>query len=269
MSQSKQKELPSLIHRYELKYTIPMSWIPDIRRFIEPYCVMDKYSQREPDNFYLINNIYLDSPNYLFLNNRLERVENRINMRVRSYGSDSDTPPFFLEIKQKSANVIQKVRCMVPELPKSGRWDLNMAECTSVPKNYLRFVKDVDTHLASPKVRTCYRRMAFLSTIDDYARVTFDIDLCSMEIADYDFSPEIADLAPYDDETLFDPGASVVLELKCYSARVPGWMADVIHHFGLRRRSFSKYVTALFSARGLGMVDPQWRRSYFNLEPRF
>jgi hypothetical protein len=48
-----------------------------------------------------------------------------------------------------------------------------------------------------------------------------------------------------DSQTRFDPGCSVVLELKCYTSFVPLWMVDLIRAFQLKRRGFSKYATCL------------------------
>jgi hypothetical protein len=53
-------------------------------------------------------------------------------------------------------------------------------------------------------------------------------------------------------ETCFDPGCSVILELKCHASTVPFWMLDLVRRFELRRRSFSKYLNgaqALFGQR--------------------
>jgi hypothetical protein len=91
-------------------------------------------------------------------------------------------------------------------------------------------------------VLTSYRRLAYFSDCDDYARVTFDLGLRFMAQDEY-LPLEVGDrLAPSDVEVLFDEDCSVVLELKCYSKFVPLWMVDLIRTFDLRRRGFSKYT---------------------------
>ena len=86
---------PLLFERYELKFLIPIDLVDEISQFVEIYCVLDPYSDREPDKFYKVNNIYLDSPNYLFLQRRLAGIDHRFNMRIRSYGDI----PFLIFVK--------------------------------------------------------------------------------------------------------------------------------------------------------------------------
>jgi len=81
--------------------------------------------------------------------------------------------------------------------------------------------------------------------VDEYGRVTFDTDLRYQAETGYHLSPDEEKMTPSDDETIFDPGCSVVLELKCYCMHVPLWMIDLIRYFNLTRRSFSKYVTGV------------------------
>jgi hypothetical protein len=94
-----------------------------------------------------------------------------------------------------------------------------------------------------------YRRKAYISDIDDYARVTFDIGLSSMPppLTGYQPEPDNGEITPCDVQTCFDGGCSVILELKCYTNFVPLWMIDMVRTFELKRRSFSKYSTCLRS----------------------
>ncbi len=103
-----------MLERYELKFTIPMDMIKPISDFASVYCSPDKYSLKAKDGFYRVNNLYLDSPNYIFLQKRIDGAENRFNMRVRSYG-DSPEMPYFLEIKQKIGSVVRKYRATVTD----------------------------------------------------------------------------------------------------------------------------------------------------------
>ena len=173
----------------------------------------------------------------------MARIHNRFNMRVRSY-TENPSPPYFLEVKQKCGDVIRKHRARIkdPDLvrvldPDAGPECLGAAGDADKAALFRDLVHRFN---ASPVVMTRYRRKAYFSHCDEYARVTFDAGLHYMQQREY--KPLSLDgLAPSDVETLFDDRTSVVLELKCYTRYVPLWMVDLIRTFELRRRGFSKY----------------------------
>ena len=90
-----------------------------------------------------------------------------------------------------------------------------------------------------------YKRKAYISDVEEYARVTFDIRLRSMKQTGYDPLPYETAMQYSDVETLFDRDACVILELKCYTSYVPLWMIDCIRTFQLQRRGFSKYMMGI------------------------
>jgi len=102
----KQKEIPATLSRFELKYAIPFELIDPISDYVSLYSTLDEYSTNSDNSFYRVNNLYLDSQNYLFLRKRKEGAPNRFNMRVRSYG-DVPEMPYFLEVKQKNADQLK------------------------------------------------------------------------------------------------------------------------------------------------------------------
>ncbi len=97
-----------LYERYELKYHIPWAMVAEISDYISGFCEMDHYSKISSDNFYSINNLYLDTPNYQFFQNALVGQDGRFNMRVRTYG-DEENPLYFLEIKRRPADLSKKL----------------------------------------------------------------------------------------------------------------------------------------------------------------
>ncbi|MCP4122540.1 MAG: VTC domain-containing protein, partial [Bacteroidetes bacterium] len=90
---------------------------------------------------------------------------------------------------------------------------------------------------------------------DDYARVTFDSDLRFRHETEYNLDAPEDEMISCDPETAFDPGCSVILELKCYTSHVPLWMIDMIRYFNLVRRGFSKYGTGVFNVLELHRYD--------------
>lgn len=254
---------PLFLERYELKYMIPLSLVKPISDFASLYCAPDPHTLASDTGYYRVTTLYLDSPQALFLRMRLEGAENRFNIRVRAYG---ETPgPPFLEIKQKYGQVIRKYRAGIQD----SDWQRAFTHpgCglagkdgdSEEARNLRLFERVVFTHQAEPKILTQYLRSAWISRVDAYARVTFDRNLRYMEEEGWELAPREADMRPCDEAGCFDPGCSVILELKCHAASVPLWMIEMIRCFQLQRRSFSKYLNgarALFQSRR-GMPGPR------------
>lgn len=243
------------LDRYEMKYVIPYAMIDTLSSFIEPYCSLDRYSQIADNNFYRVNNLYFDTPYYLFLRNRLIGIGKRFNMRIRSYGNNAPLP-YFLEIKHKNINLIKKSRGRVYDQDWSKMfYDPNYQSNLDSPKqdslNVSLFQRLAFIYNAEPKVLTQYWRKAYVSNYEEYARVTFDIGLRYMQETEYNLVPQEEKMIAYDHTTNFDPGCDVILELKCYANHVPLWMVDLIKTFDLTRRSFSKYATGVIEVLNL------------------
>jgi hypothetical protein len=245
----KQFEMPSVLERFEAKYTIPFSMIDDISAFISPYCSLDKYSAISPDLFYRINSLYFDTPHFLFLQLRMRKAERRFNMRIRSYG-DHPVLPYFFEIKQRRGDVVKKYRARTKDADLQGLIEAPMTyrfedEDDKNFDNRALFARTAHRYNAKPVVLVQYKRKAYVSEYDDYARVTFDIGLRYTQRNEYDPVPRECEMIPCDVQSCFDSGCCVILELKCYTSFVPLWMIDLVKAFNLKRRSFSKYANCV------------------------
>ena len=241
--------MPSILERFESKYTIPYSMIDEISAFIAPYCSLDKYSAISPDLFYRINSLYFDTPHFLFLQQRMRKAERRFNMRIRSYG-DHPVLPYFFEIKQRRGDVVKKYRARTDDadihdqLGAPARRRFDNEDDTNFNNREL-FARTAHRYNAGPVVLVQYKRKAYVSECDDYARVTFDLGLRYMQRNEYDPVPRESEMKPCDAQTCFDGGCNTVLELKCYTSFVPLWMIDLVKTFNLKRRSFSKYANSV------------------------
>lgn len=250
MRRGHQEVAPPILQRYESKFVIPRRLIGPISDFASVYCSLDKHSECTEDHFYRCNNLYFDTPGYLFLMRRiLNNGENRFNMRIRTY-SDTASSPCFFEIKQRNVNIIKKYRTVVhdenwPRMFEDLAYNFHKEKAMEADSNKALFFRMAYAYNATPKVLSQYLRKAYVSDVDDYARVTFDTDLRYQSADGYNLIPDESKMVPLDNETLFDAGCNVVLELKCYTTYVPLWMIDLIRYFDLRRRSFSKYVTGV------------------------
>lgn len=229
---------PLFFERYELKFLVPGAMIEDIKSFIEPYCQLDPFCKASSDNYYRINSLYLDSLDGLFYRKRQASVDGRFNMRIRTYGANP-TPPYFLEVKYKTGGYVKKYRAKVS----SSDFENAVFGMEQGDKNHKLFTKLATIHHVEPKVMTSYKRMAFFSQIDEYARVTFDRNMKCHEARGFYPVPSLESESNYDNETLFPPNCDTVLELKS-TTNVPLWMVDLIRYFRLERTSFSKYCNS-------------------------
>ena len=155
--------------------------------------------------------------------------------------------PCFFEVKQKRDGIIRKYRTKVEDENWEcilERADLGYGGVDEKEKADL-FIRLACSYGASPKVLSSYRRKAWVSVVDDYARVTFDRELRFQPEERFMLIPDPPRMNAYDNCTLFTPECSIVLELKCYASKVPLWMLDLIRHFDLCRCSFSKYANSI------------------------
>ncbi len=247
--------LPAVLERHELKYLVPYSQVEAISDFIAPYCSLDYYSDQAKGNFYTVNSLYFDTPNFQFLQQRMYGRDMRFNMRARAY-AEGDKPPYFLEIKHKTGPIVKKYRATAtPE-----EWPAILTNpafsVTDEDKKDFRnkeiFQRLAISYRIEPKILTQYRRRAFFSTVDDYARVTMDISMKYRLEDRYTLRP-LDDMNSYDNQNIytgntFHTGESVILELKCNIGQVPMWMLDVIRYFNLKQIGFSKYMNSTLVA---------------------
>ncbi|MEA3523634.1 MAG: polyphosphate polymerase domain-containing protein [Campylobacterota bacterium] len=254
------------LDRYELKYIISPELVEPITQYLYAFCELDYHSQHSEDHFYYVNSLYYDSPNFLFLKNRLYGKNPRFNMRTRSYG-EHPKPPFFLEIKAKNSGTVNKYRAVLrnsewPNMFSDPEFILDPATLDFDNKEL--FHRTLIKYNVEPKIFTQYQRRAFVSVIDEYTRVTMDINLQYYLEKNYNVIPDPEKLTHYDNELTFSPLSedaknNVILEIKCLPHQIPLWVIDMIRYFQLSRTSFSKYAQSILAAT---QYDPFFKQHY-------
>ncbi|XGC80321.1 VTC domain-containing protein [Bdellovibrio bacteriovorus] len=240
---------PLNLERYELKYLISPDMVEPISKYVEAYCKMDYFSEIAPDKCYKINSLYLDTPSLYILRSKETAEAFHFNMRVRSYG-EGLKPPYFFEIKYKLREFVRKKRAKVT----CENWQ-DILEYGIIPENLEGMsVENLEeflfmkmTYNVGPVILTQYKRKAYLSEVDDYARVTFDMSLRYQEMFEWKVKPDEKLMCNYDHPDVFEePGKNVVLELKC-EKKIPYWIVDLIRKFQLQRGSFSKFGNSMLT----------------------
>ncbi len=237
------------IERREYKYLLNRETVKKVRQAIQPYCIIDPFAAKQHDRRYTIESLYFDNPaRRLYWNNEIEAVD-RFKMRIRHYPQTPEGP-LFLEIKRRVNDVISKTRGRIPY---EGWADF----VRHPPPDFERNIKAKDRGAVErflalrglgdfhPITVVTYEREPYISTIDDYARVTFDTRIRSQPMADFSFNIDDKRWRFMDDsETMKSPESLTVLELKFTSA-VPSWMVSIVRSLELHRLSFSKYGTSV------------------------
>ena len=255
------------MERYELKYLIPYAYVEPITSFISPYCSLDHFSSLADNQFYVVNSLYFDTHGYEFLKQRMNGKDSRFNMRVRAY-ADGTKPPYYMEIKHKTGGVVKKYRATAtqeqwPHILEKPDFEVDRSEPGVEQANKELFLRLAQTYAIEPKILTQYKRRAFFSTVDAYARVTMDIDMKYRLENRLTLEPG-SDMTNYDNENIYttnqlnDDKACVVLELKCNVGEVPMWMLDLITFFQLKQTGFSKYMNSTLVS--------QWDNGYSYME---
>lgn len=238
------------LQRFEFKYHVPMAWLDSIASFLSPWCDLDPYCQSNPDGFYWITSLYLDSHRQTFFKRALSKPDGRFNMRIRSYGAPPPQDgPFHFEVKEKRRDTVSKSRGIIKNGAASLLWNDTAAVLLRSPneeerQNLERFLRLSLAYNAEPTVLTQYRRMAWFGLSEVYARVTLDIDMRWREATGFDMSATPAQMRPSGLPEYRDPGSDAILELKCDPSHVPDWMMELVLMLNLNRSGYSKFATA-------------------------
>ena len=236
----------SRFQRLELKFLVGQDVADRVRRQIEPYCMPDTHCRAAAQGRagrvgYPIESLYLDSP-ALALHAAKERGDpNRVKLRIRTYSS---TSPGLLEVKRRRANIIDKTRAIVNrdqvEEAASGRFQRPAGGPTDsrVVDEFSLIAAAVG---AEPTLTVRYDREAYMSIVDDYARVTFDRRIQVRRADGWTLNPETSDWCHFDEHWgSAHPTPPIVMEIKC-EHMIPAWISDVVQNNELQQSSFSKY----------------------------
>jgi hypothetical protein len=227
--------------RYELKYVMPPVKAKAVEQFVAEHLPKDRYSKLQPDGFYPIVSLYIDSQDLQLCRESINGKLNRFKLRIRSYTDDPAYPRFF-EIKRRANTVIVKSRYRVKDKDVApllaGRYI--HSEYYGTDENILRqfqlYVKSIG---AGPMVLIKYLRKAYEGEGHNRVRVTFDKDLM------YNVTKEPAVRLNCKGYQLHKLSLDkVILEIK-FTGRYPEWLSTMAKHFELQQQSMSKYASSV------------------------
>ena len=236
--------------RYELKYLISAAQTEAIDLFVRPYMGLDRYSKLQPDGYYPIVSLYLDSNDLQLCRETLTAKQNRFKLRVRGYSDDQQYPLFF-EVKRRINTVIMKSRARVKHEELEHAM---LGRRISIPKDQEsldQFQLYVATLGARPTILIRYLRKAYESESQNRVRITFDRQLCYKVTEE----PRVYLSGPGWQQNRLTLG-NIILEIK-FTGLFPSWLSGMIRYLNLQAQGISKYATGLQQASALGFCAPR------------
>jgi hypothetical protein len=210
---------------------------------------------------YPVSSLYLDSPGLAFHQAKQRGDPDRLKLRIRTY-ENSDFA--VLELKRRVSEIVEKARARVD--PSQVR-DIALGRVVPLDADQdtrpflSRYARIATRYCVEPSLQLRYQREAYVSSVDQYARVTFDRQIVAQRADDWSLESNVDHGCLFDD--WWRPGFSgkpALLELKCHST-MPGWMIELAKRNDLERVSFSKYSVGIYlTGRRMGQ-DLMGRRS--------
>lgn len=234
-----------ILDRHEYKCLVSPDLIPALRDAVATACRRDPFANE--DGQYTIRSLYLDTMDWrLFWANEREQSD-RFKARIRCYPG-APQAPVFLEIKRRVTDTIYKTRVGVPAADwrqvvldldhlDSVRWRSPMER--ALAERFLYFQR---LHHLQPAVMVEYDREAWVSTVDHYARATFDLRIRAQPVDEWslEVNPRRWKALDHPVRTI-TTGPVAVFELK-FGRTAPPWMTAMVRRFDLQRFAFSKYA---------------------------
>lgn len=231
------KPTDAIPDRREFKYLIPREELPELRDFISRVCRRD--ANAGPDGSYRLRSLYLDTWNMRLFKANEREAPVRFKARVRCYPDAPADSPVFAEIKGRNGDVIRKTRAKLPR----DRWQALLRGEHAGPHRSDAlddFVYRMHRFDLRPVCHVDYRREAWMSRLEEYARVSIDTRIETRQARDFTLRSGTS-MKPVDSPLPTHTRGSIsVVELKWADA-APRWMVQLVERFELLRHSFSKY----------------------------
>lgn len=222
-----EKEIISVMKRYELKYVLSKEQVNYFKKEILKYMKIDKYGLTT------ILTIYFDTPNNTLINKSIEKPNYKEKLRLRSYGLAKDNSPVFLEIKRKNEKIVYKRRIVTTE----KKADLFFEENEELDKKQISRELEAfkeNYKVLEPKYLIIYDRIAYYQDNSDI-RITLDSNP-RYRVNDLNLHTSSEGVS------LLKEGEAI-LEVKVQHS-LPLWLVKILTDAKIYQNSFSKVGTA-------------------------
>jgi VTC domain len=239
----------TIIARHECKYRIRAEMLPRLMDTIAVYCDPDMHAVTDADGFYTVDSLYFDNDHYELYRLTEAGAPLRNKIRVRSYLSPiGRADAVKLEVKFRRNAMVTKTSASVPMRgwPQAVRYPASAPPLSDPQQQdaFNKFALEVMRYKAVPKTMVRYERAAFFGRLNDYVRITLDRRLQAQPVYDYGFAVDPERWQAIDDGAAHGGPSMIIMEVK-FKRSPPPWIVQMIHTFGLKQQSFSKYGNAM------------------------
>lgn len=222
-----EKEIISVMKRYELKYRLSKAQVEFFKERILDYMKVDKYGLTT------ISSIYYDTPSYSLINRSIEKPNYKEKIRLRSYGLAKEDSQVFLEIKRKNEKIVYKRRIATTEKKVDRFFNHNEEFDGNQISRELEAFKE-NHGVLEPKYMIIYDRIAYFQDNSD-VRITLDMNP-RYRVSDLNLHTST-------DGILLLKEGEAILEIKVQHS-VPLWLVKILTEGRIYQTSFSKVGTA-------------------------
>ncbi len=226
-----------IFNRYEKKFLLDDKTYCQVIRRISEYMEPDSFNLEH--EFYSIGNIYYDTADDELIRRSLAKPVYKEKLRLRAYGTVSDTDRAFLEIKKKYNGLVNKRRTtfVLKDAYEYMEEDKRqLSECR--PYVNRQVLSEIDyfkrRYELLPKVYIAYERKAYFGREDKDFRITFDTNIRSRR------EELFLEAGSYGKSLL--PKGRWLMEVKIKDA-IPLWFVRILSELFIYPVSFSKYGT--------------------------
>jgi len=223
--------------RREFKYLVPRSELPALRQALRPWCDPDPHAG--DDGVYALRSLYFDTPDLRLFHANESEMAVRFKARVRCY-PEAARGPIIAEVKFRDGDIIRKTRTRLPH-----NWQNALRAGSGMALD--PFVVRMHRYDLRPVLLVDYRREAWMSRIDEYARVSIDTKIECQSMTRLNLQADPKRWRSIDHPQLtFTERSPCVVELK-WAEAAPSWMVLLTQRLDMIRHSFSKYCNSMLS----------------------
>jgi hypothetical protein len=219
-------------YRLEHKYYIPEGVKTQFLNDLQIFTHHDKFSRKE-DGFYEVSSIYMDNYHLNSYREKMTGANKRQKVRFRFYPPVNKESSFYIELKNRGANKINKFKTRISsslfsDIIKGNSQALELNDPDPIIAHVARLIRVGCFHLY---INVSYKRVALFAKTDRAIRITLDSDVfCSRFQGNIDVTPHIPVL----------PQHLNILEIKA-PGYFPDWLRYLIKKYELKREAISKY----------------------------
>lgn len=226
--------------RFEFKYHLPAAIADQIIPKLKEHMIWDPNAN--DDAGYIVNSLYLDSPDFQAYHDKIDGLMKRKKLRVRTYNQHPhQASAIFLEIKRKNGPIILKDRIVINQ-EQYQQFTANPFSLTQVDKSNLteEFLYEYSSKQMQPTAYISYCRKPFFAKYNPDFRVTLDYNITSTKTKSWNPIPKLPQNKP----------DIAILEVK-FNGALPHWFHAIIEEYRLVKDIYSKYCTGIEQTYGL------------------